>query len=123
MIAAAHAAKVDTADVCKICPARSGCPYLAQFERTAQIWVAAHDLLWHEMPPPLKGADLVIIDEGFATRGLTGLSGRPRLITEAELAAVPAVDRVALEADLRAKLMPHAGAADRRAARSSRMAG
>ena len=60
----------------KLCPAAADCPYLAQHERTAQIWVAAHDLLWHAMPPPLKGADLVVIDEGFATRGLTGLSGR-----------------------------------------------
>ena len=76
MIALAQAAKADTAEVCKICPARDGCPYLAQFKRTAQIWIAAHDLLWHEMPPPLKGADLVVIDEGFATRGLTGFAGQ-----------------------------------------------
>ena len=94
MIALAQAAKADTAEVCKICPSRDGCPYLAQFKRTAQIWIAAHDLLWHEMPPPLKGADLVVIDESFATRGLTGLAGRGRLITEAEVEAelMPAQD-------------------------------
>ena len=105
-IAAAQAAKIDTADVCQICPAREECPYLAQQERRAQIWVAAHDLLWHEMPRPLKGADLVVVDEGFATRGLIGFSGKPTLITEAELAAIPETDRVGTEADLRALLMP-----------------
>jgi putative DNA primase/helicase len=84
-IALAQAAKADTAALCKICPGRGDCAYLAQFERRAQIWIGAHDLLWHAMPPPLKGADLVVIDEGFATRGLTGLSDKPRLITEAEL--------------------------------------
>jgi putative DNA primase/helicase len=106
MIAAALAAKADTGEVCKICPAAAECPYLAQHVRSARIWVGAHDLLWHEMPPPLEGADLVIIDEGFATRGLIGFSGKPRFITEAELAAVPEVDRVSLEADLRELLMP-----------------
>src|SRR4051812_5712990 len=87
-------------------PSSSRSPYLGQYERSAQVWVAAHDMQWHEMPPPLEGADLAIIDEGFATRGLTGFSGRPRLITEAKIAAGPEADSVSREADLRAKLMP-----------------
>ena len=95
-IALAHAAKADTAEVCKLCPAAADCPYVAQQDRTATIWVAAHDVLWHAMPKPLKRADLLIIDEGFATRGLTGLTGRPTLVTEADLAAVPD-DDVALK--------------------------
>jgi Rad3-related DNA helicase len=105
-IADARKARVDTADVCALCPDRDGCQYLAQFERTAQIWIAAHDMLWHPMPAPLKGANLVVIDEGFATRGLIGVSGKARLLTEAEIAAVPDGIGVALEADLHAKLMP-----------------
>src|SRR3954468_10498865 len=88
-------------------PSSSRSPYLGQYERSAQVWVAAHDMQWHEIPPPLEGADLAIIDEGFATRGLTGFSGRPRLITEAEIAAGPEADSVSREADLRAKLMPY----------------
>jgi putative DNA primase/helicase len=105
-IADAHKAKVDTADVCALCPDRDGCQYLAQFARTAQIWIATHDMLWHPMPAPLKGANLVVIDEGVATRGLTRISGKARLLTEAEIAAAPDGIGVALEADLRAKLMP-----------------
>jgi putative DNA primase/helicase len=47
-----------------------------------------------------------VIEEGFATLGLKGFTVRPVLVTEAELGAVPEVDRVSLEADLRAQLMP-----------------
>src|SRR3954447_6448421 len=36
-IDAAQQAKIDPAEVCKLCPDRDGCRYLAQFGRTAQI--------------------------------------------------------------------------------------
>jgi putative DNA primase/helicase len=107
MITETRKAKVDPAEVCALCPDREDCRYLAQFGRTAKIWVAAHDMLWHAAPAPLKGADLVIIDEGFATSGLIGFSGRAQLLTEAELGAVPAGIGASLEADLRELLLPH----------------
>ncbi len=105
-IRTSQAAKVKTADVCEICPVRDTCPYIAQFTKSAPIGIGAHDLLWRKMPAPLKGANLLIIDESITTSGLVGFTGQPRLITEADLTRRPQVEVVSLEADLHDKLMP-----------------
>ena len=92
--------------VCNVCPSAPACPYLAQQQQVASIWIAAHEVLFHSPPAPMAGADLLIIDEGFALRGLKGISGPALQLTEAELTAVPLLKSAAAEADIRALLMP-----------------
>lgn len=108
-VKAAQAAKLNVPDtVCKICPQRDVCPYLAQGESTAQIWLGAHELLLHGPPVPLKGATLLVIDEGFAHRiGFIGLTGKGALLTPEEILTSPWVDAVSATAELWAELVPY----------------
>lgn len=89
----AQKAKLDVAEtVCAACPHSIRCPYLAQGRRTAEIWIGAHELLFHEMPAPMKGSDLVVIDEGFALRaGIVGTSGSPLVLTINEIETIPSM--------------------------------
>jgi putative DNA primase/helicase len=68
------------------CPHSSTCPYLAQRETQADLWIVPHALLSVGMPPAMKGASLLIIDEGFAVEGFIGLDGQPRLVPLSVLA-------------------------------------
>jgi hypothetical protein len=78
--------------VCVACPRAADCPYLAQGHRSAEIWIGAHELLFHEMPVPMRGSDLVVIDEGFALRaGVVGTSGMPIVLTIDEIETIPSM--------------------------------
>ena len=78
--------------VCVVCPRAAECPYLAQGRRSAAIWIGAHELLFHEMPVPMRGSDLVVIDEGFSLRaGIVGTSGRPIVLTIEEIETIPSM--------------------------------
>ena len=89
----AQTAKLNVAKtVCVVCPRAAECPYLAQGRRSAAIWIGAHELLFHEMPVPMKGSDLVVIDEGFALRaGIVGTSGRAIVLTIDEIETIPSM--------------------------------
>ena len=89
----AQTAKLSVAKtVCVVCPRAAECPYLAQGRRSAAIWIGAHELLFHEMPVPMRGSDLVVIDEGFALRpGIVGTSGRPIVLTIDEIETIPSM--------------------------------
>jgi hypothetical protein len=78
--------------VCVACPHAAECSYLAQGHRSAAIWIGAHELLFHEMPVPMRGSDLVVIDEGFALRaGIVGTSGGPIMLTINEIETIPSM--------------------------------
>lgn len=57
---------------CKVCEYRTGCAYLAQDEQTADVWIAAHETMFNDMPRTMKDAALVVIDEDFASKGIKG---------------------------------------------------
>jgi hypothetical protein len=99
----AHPDKV----VCPICPHCETCAYLGQKAATASIWFVASSLLWHEMPAPMKGAKLGIVDESFALDGLVGLEGPPILVGVEDLKHEPQhPSTVSRTADFLAELMP-----------------
>jgi Bifunctional DNA primase/polymerase, N-terminal/Primase C terminal 2 (PriCT-2) len=55
--------------VCKKCQHNSSCPYMLKMQAEPQVWIAASNYLFHEQKV-LKGADCLIIDEGFHSRGI-----------------------------------------------------
>lgn len=93
---AVHALK----DVCKQCPARKGCAYLAQKKKNPQLWIATHDFLTTPPPSTMKNVQALIIDEGFTKKGLKGTEGKPlRLLTstlEGDLSPLPREDHTEL---------------------------
>lgn len=55
-----------TKEVCNAeCPLRDTCPYLAQRNQTADIWLVSHSRLFAKMPAPISktGAAMMIVDE------------------------------------------------------------
>ena len=92
--------------VCQICPHNEGCAYLAQFNKEADIWVGSHENLFLPMNyGPFAGADLVIIDEGFTTKGLIGTE-TPVQVSLDSLMIPPPVKNNAKLADIWAELEP-----------------
>lgn len=70
---------IDT--VCKVCPKREGCAFLNQHGIVADIWLAATDVIFHKPPRPMGEPDLLVIDESFVLRGVTGVEGPLLLVT------------------------------------------
>lgn len=107
LVKAARDAAADVAETaCKVCERRETCAYLAQRNEAAEIWLCASSMLWHERPAVMAGAELLVIDEGFATGGLVGLEGRPLLVGLDELRVLPPARRDETLADLDDELMP-----------------
>ena len=75
---AAHVSPLES--VCKVCPSRESCGLQRQQGMVADIWFAAVDIIFRAPPKPLRDVDFLIIDEGFATRGLFGVDGPPLLV-------------------------------------------
>lgn len=75
---AAHVSPLET--VCRTCPSRDGCSFLKQQGIVADIWFGATDLIFRAPPKPMRDVDFLIIDEGFAARGLFGVDGPPLLV-------------------------------------------
>lgn len=74
--------------LCVGCRWRDGCYSLKQAETEADIWVAPHAVLPHAIPTPMKGADLVIIDEDPTAQLLFGVE-QPRAVETADGSADP----------------------------------
>ena len=55
--------------VCADCRFKDDCSYMKTMKLEPQMWIAATNYLFHEQRV-LKGADFVIIDEGFSSRGI-----------------------------------------------------
>lgn len=108
LVREAQRVKADVKEtVCKICPARDACPYLAQAEKRPEIWLGAHELLFNDMPAAMKGASLLLIDEGFALKGLVGANPlEPVAISLEALERVPPHKMASVQADIAAELMP-----------------
>ena len=94
--------------VCEGCQHRTACAYLAQREAAADLWIVPHALLFAGLPAAMKGAAMLVIDEGFALAGITGTDGTPALVRFASLeAAVTAGNgKPEASADLNATLGP-----------------
>lgn len=75
----AHVSPLDT--VCKDCPKREECAFLEQQGRVADIWLASTDVIFRKPARPIGKPEFLVIDEGFALRGLGGLDGPPQLVT------------------------------------------
>jgi putative DNA primase/helicase len=68
-------------EVCPTCPYYHGCRYLAQRELDGDLWIVAHQMVFHQMPGPIdnRGVYALIIDESFWRSGLFGLDDGHRL--------------------------------------------
>jgi len=64
-------------DVCKTCPLRDGCAYLAQREQDADLWIVGHPLIFHATPNAIRrrGVAALIVDESPWQAGLIGIDG------------------------------------------------
>ena len=63
------------AEVCKVCPKRAGCAYLAQRDVDADLLVFAHQMIFRRVPALIKreGLAALIIDENPIDAGLVGV--------------------------------------------------
>ena len=107
LLDAARHAHVDMRKtVCPLCPKNLSCSYLAQSEITADIWLAPHEVLYQEPPTPMAASSLLVIDEGFALKGLVGIDGAPIIVSVDELTRTPILKSADKTADLHDELMP-----------------
>jgi hypothetical protein len=96
------------ATACAVCPHRGGCAYLAQKKLLdIDLWVAPVALHWTQRPAMMNGADLLVIDEGFALDGIVGIGNAKLLVGIEDLDRGPtSPEGIAATADLVAELMP-----------------
>lgn len=109
LVAEAQAAMADVeATACKVCPHRDGCAYLAQRKLLdVDLWIAPAALYWTQRPTMMNGADLLVVDEGFALDGIIGIDNPKLLVGIEDLDRAPTSPKgMAATADLVAELMP-----------------
>jgi len=63
------------------CPYRFDCPYVKQMQTSADIWLITHASLMINKPKNIGLPQFLIIDEPTLKNGLTGIEGKPRLIS------------------------------------------
>src|ERR1019366_4937557 len=70
-------------EVCRVCRLARNCAYVAQRGGDADLWIVAHQMLFHAPPPPVsrRGVAALIIDESPWQAGLVGIEGRGIEIT------------------------------------------
>jgi putative DNA primase/helicase len=70
-------------EVCAVCRLARNCAYVAQRPADADLWIVAHNIIFHAPPPPVsrRGVAALIIDESPWQAGLVGLEGRGIEIT------------------------------------------
>ena len=70
-------------EVCRVCRLTRNCAYVAQRPADADLWIVAHNIIFHAPPPPVsrRGVAALIIDESPWQAGLVGLEGRGVEIT------------------------------------------
>jgi hypothetical protein len=66
-------------DLCNECPHVGVCGWQRQHKLEAQVWVGAHNLLFHPRPDPITDIDYVIVDESPISVGLNGFSNTDTL--------------------------------------------
>jgi putative DNA primase/helicase len=66
-------------DLCNECPHAGVCGWQRQSKLEAQVWVGAHNLLFHPRPDAIPAIDYVIVDESPISVGLNGFSPTDRL--------------------------------------------
>jgi hypothetical protein len=59
---------------CQTCPLKADCAYQAQRERRADIWVGAHELMFHTKPAAFETLAAVVVDESPVAASLIGMS-------------------------------------------------
>lgn len=75
-------------EICPTCPHKPGCAYLAQKNKSADVWIASKEFVFTEHVKPLatlaerdeagislSGAAAVVVDETFIQSGLIGAEG------------------------------------------------
>lgn len=90
--AQALAADVET-HVCPKCPHLSSCSYLAQRGRTADLWIVAHQSLFHAAPATVErnGIAAVVVDESPWQAGLIGCGATDRIEVPLDQLTSPAI--------------------------------
>jgi putative DNA primase/helicase len=65
-------------DVCGVCRLARNCAYVAQRTADADLWIVAHNIIFHAPPPPVsrRGVAALVIDESPWQAGLVGIEGR-----------------------------------------------
>jgi hypothetical protein len=72
--------------LCEGCPHASDCGHQRQLGLDAQVWIGAHNLLFHPRKMPIPPVDYVIVDESPINAGLAGFSRSDMLaVTSTEL--------------------------------------
>jgi putative DNA primase/helicase len=70
-------------EVCRVCRLARNCAYVAQRIGDADLWIVAHNIIFHAPPPPVsrRGVAALVIDESPWQAGLVGIEGRGIEIT------------------------------------------
>lgn len=63
------------------CPFFDVCGYQAQKQRTADLWIGAHELLFTETPRAFGKIAALVVDEAAWPKGLEGTTGHPADVT------------------------------------------
>ena len=72
--------------LCDGCPHAGVCGWQRQLRGEAQVWIGAHNLLFHPRGDPIPPIDYLVVDESPIAAGLRGFSGSDILsVSEAEL--------------------------------------
>jgi putative DNA primase/helicase len=63
--------------VCRACRLARNCAYVAQRAADADLWIVAHNIIFHAPPPPVsrRGVAALVIDESPWQAGLVGIEG------------------------------------------------
>jgi hypothetical protein len=91
-------------EICPECPFKSSCAYLAQKNKSADIWIASHHFVFNDHVQPIgalterdelrqitkSGAAAAIVDESIVQAGLIGTEGRG-VVVPLDLLADPSV--------------------------------
>ena len=73
-------------ELCDGCPYAGVCGWQRQLKLEAQVWVGAHNLLFHPCVNPIPEIDFVVVDESPISVGLNGFSKADALsVSAAEL--------------------------------------
>lgn len=59
-------------ELCAVCADRNVCGYLRQRSKTADVWIAAHNILYHPRRRPVPPVDFVVVDEDPVGAGYDG---------------------------------------------------
>ena len=102
--AAARAGLAQT-DVCGVCPLGGECGYRRQPQKTADVWLVAHNMLFSRKPKALPDAAVIIVDEAFWSAGVTQHNRLMPYLTTLEIGSLLDTRTGALTGVERARLL------------------